>query len=116
MRVADSIRYLAKDIIKTYVNYVRYKVHEEDKKFIATGVDKDLEIYEDLFITVLGVLFNKEVEDKFDMDVVNQCAGVLDIMIEDSKYKKIRNKYADGVYDTCLLIYKKVEEGILSHA
>lgn len=116
MRVVDSIRYLSRDIIKGYVKHIQHKINTEDISYILSGVDKDLDTYESLFEVVIGVLFKKsESYGNFAESIVQDCVGILEIVIEDSKYKRAM-KYSDGVYDTCLMIYKKVAQGVIEHA
>lgn len=114
MRVSDSIRYLARDIIRTYVKHIQHRIAINDSKYVLSGIDRDIDTYEELFEVVLKVVFNKGQDyQNFDGFIVEETAGMIDIMIADSKYSKIMKKYSEGVYDTCLLIYKKVEKGLI---
>lgn len=113
MRVSESIRYLARDIIKGYVKHIQKKIALNDPLYILSGVDKDYDTYEDLFEVVMGFLFKKSDNlNNFNEDLVQECVGVMDLVIEDSKCSRAM-KYADGVYDTCILLYKRIENGVI---
>lgn len=114
MRVSDSIRYLARDIIREYVKFVQRKVNENDVTFIKSGIDKDFDTYEELFEVVLAYVFNgNDNYCSFDAAMVHEIAGNIDIAIANSKYNRIMKKYSEGVYDTCIRVYKKVAKEVV---
>ncbi len=113
MNVADKARKLSRDIIKTYVHHVRNKIKAGDEKYISSGLDTDLVIYENLFLEVLAVTLGASTKTLvFPHDLVMDCVGALDLMLVDSKYKSILTKYTPVVYDVCTLLFSKVEKGV----
>lgn len=117
MRTSDGIRYAARDVIKCYVKHIQTKVNQIDALYIRSGVDRDFETYEDLFIVVLDYWLCKSTDFKgFDENLVQECAGILDIMVSTSKYERMFRLYPDGIHDTCILIYKRVAKGLIDNA
>jgi len=113
MIVADKVRKLARDIITTYVHHVYHKVRDKDSKYIESGIDGNLFLYEELFIDTVGILLGRKyISEKFSQELVLDCVGVLDTMLADHKYTKTVEKYHEAVYDSCALLFNKVERGL----
>ena len=114
MKVADGIKYLAGDIVRRYVEYVRDRVRERSAMFIIAGIDEDIQTYQLLFREALARAAGKSCSDAlFDDALVSECADVILWAAWHSKYSRFLKRYADGVYGTCLKIYKQVEAGVL---
>ncbi|MNL91290.1 hypothetical protein D3C81_10210 [compost metagenome] len=110
-----DIRIISKEIIKAYVFFIRDKVKQLDSRYINLGIDANFDDYEKLFYVVLrsGLrLPSKEGDDKYSMDIIDECISVIERTIIRHNYSEVISAYKDIVYETCLLAFRKVEEGL----
>lgn len=114
MRVSDKVRKVSRDIIKAYAFHVRKRIKQKDILYIQAGIDLDFNTYERLFSEVASISLgvNRVKETSFPTKLLADCAGAIDFMNIDKAYDRVLDRYADAVYDTCILIFRKVEEGL----
>lgn len=118
MRASNKVRKVSRDIIKHYVFYIRGKIRDLDVDYVRSGIDKNFDIYESLFGAVLRQYLGVEAkpEDKmFSYTIINECIDVIAGLVDRKKYSSIVEKYSNELYNTCLLIFSKVEEGLLEN-
>lgn len=112
MTLNDKIRYTSRDLILTYVSFIRDKIREGDSRYIKLGLDEDFDVYEDLFIeAVKKAIGSKRVKARrFPKRVLDDCIGVLDLKIAELSLDDFCHKNSDVILDTCELVFNKVVE------
>lgn len=114
MELNDKIRWLLKELVTTYVKFVKCKVDEEDKNYIKMNIDNDFDVYKDLCIEVLRkVLESKRIKmRRFPRKAVNECMIVVESKLLELGMYEFAIKYNEVIIDTCDLVFKKIEEGL----
>lgn len=114
MELNDKIRWLLKELITTYVKFVKTKVDEEDKNYVKINIDGDFDVYQALCIEVLRkVLESKRIRmRRFPRKVVNDCMEIVEAKLIELNMYEFAVKYNDTIIDTCDVVFKKIEEGL----
>lgn len=113
MNVTGRVKKLSKDIIVKHVHYVRKKIIEQDARYVLSGIDNDLDVYEKFFMEVLSEVLGVRIKPlEFEHSIVMECVMELDLLIEGHEYSATFSKHKKFVFDTCVMLFREVEKGV----
>lgn len=114
MTIEERVRRIARNLIYSYCAYVRNKIAASDENYLKSEIDSDIVKYELLFTDAvqLALGVDRDLSEEFPLSLVRDAAVSMKPVIDDKKNAYALSKYAGGICDTCMLIFRRVEEGI----
>lgn len=114
MTASDKVKWLVKELIYTYVDFVHYKGFTQDVRYLKLGIDESYEEYEGLFFTVLKSLVkaDRTTLKRYPKQVVKECVTALESKLKSLGELGFCVSYGDVIYDTCRLTFRFITEGV----